>query len=322
MTTTAKTFVAGATGFVGRAILDGWTEHATWVAGVRRLSSLPRGVEQRPFDLNKPSTIANALAGCQQALYLVHGMADHDDYADWEVRTATQFAQVAHSVGVKRIVYLGGVVPRYHPSAHLQARARTGAALRSHHPQVIELRAGMVVGAGSTSHRCVRDVVTRLPWLPLPMWAQCRQSPVALVDVLAAVQRSLHPDVTAGIYDLPGPQSWRHIDVLQCAADSLGVRPRIELTRLPIPVSVIGMIASVLSDAPPVVVRQLLAGLPTDLIGSEVDFFARWLPQHRRQPLAESFQEAAQSLGAEQRWSSWLAETGVAALTTQLRRWS
>ena len=68
---------------------------------------------------------------------------------------ATNFARAAAESGVERIVYLGGLGDDgSRPSPHLASRHETGRLLAEHGPAVLELRAGMAIGAGSASFRC------------------------------------------------------------------------------------------------------------------------------------------------------------------------
>ena len=59
--------------------------------------------------------------------------------------------RAAEAAGVARIVYLGGVIPPNPRSAHLRSRLETGELLRSGSVAVTEVRAGIVVGPGSTA---------------------------------------------------------------------------------------------------------------------------------------------------------------------------
>ena len=78
---------------------------------------------------------------------------------------ATNFARAAAASGVEQIVFLGGLGDDEDPdlSPHLASRHETGRLLAEHGPTVLELRAGMVIGAGSASFRMLEDLVRRLP---------------------------------------------------------------------------------------------------------------------------------------------------------------
>ena len=95
--------------------------------------------------------------------------------------------------GVKRVVYLGGVVPQKKggESRHLRSRRETGETLRKLGPSTVELRAAMIVGQGSASWIMVRDLAARLPAMILPRWLRNVSYPVSIYDVVTALVESL-----------------------------------------------------------------------------------------------------------------------------------
>src|SRR5215212_4222429 len=96
-------------------------------------------------------------------MHLVHGLAEGQrDFRIHEVALAWAFSDAAAGAGVERIIYLGGVAPQGARSEHLRGRLEVGAALRAGPVPTIELRAGMNVGAGSTSWLIVRALVAPL----------------------------------------------------------------------------------------------------------------------------------------------------------------
>jgi hypothetical protein len=77
------------------------------------------------------------------------------------------------------------VAPRGEPSEHLRSRLETGEVLRGGPVPCLELRAWMIIGAGSASWTIVRDLAARLPAMVLPAWLAYRSEPVAVDDVVA-----------------------------------------------------------------------------------------------------------------------------------------
>ena len=88
---------------------------------------------------------------------------------------------------LERIVFLGGLGDDDDPdlSPHLASRHETGRLLAENGPAVLELRAGMVIGAGSASFRMLEDLVRRLPVMVTPRWVDTRSQPVAIDDAVA-----------------------------------------------------------------------------------------------------------------------------------------
>ena len=108
--------VFGATGYIGthlvaRLLRDG---RAVRAAGRARAVLEARhwpGVEIVVADALQPDTLPAALQGVDTAYYLVHSMAAGRDFGRLDLEAADHFAAAAAQAGVRRIVYLGGLIP-------------------------------------------------------------------------------------------------------------------------------------------------------------------------------------------------------------------
>ena len=276
-----KILVAGATGCIGRRLVPflRGQGHRVW-RGVRR----PCGTDDRHLDLDDITSLEPALRGCDAAVYLVHGLHRGAGYGAWEVDVAGEFAQASAATGVRRIVYLGGVLPPGMPSPHLQARAATGETLRGAGVDVIELRAGMIVAADSASFVLARDISARTPVVLRPPWLRARQRPVAIDDVLAAIDCAL--DVTPGVWSCPGPDVVAGDEVLAVLARLQGRRLRFrDVSWLDHRFAARAMRR--VTDAPADVVAELVLGMTADLLDGGPDIFLA-MPAHRRRSFAEA----------------------------------
>lgn len=184
------------------------------------------GVEWRRCDLHRPETLANALSGVDVAYYLVHSMGGGNaDYRGMERSAAQAFTRAAADAGVRRIIYLGGPAPLGPPSEHLRSRLETGEVLRSGTVPTVELRASMVIGAGSASWQIVRDLAMRLPVMVLPRWLKSRTMPVSLDDVLVALAAAAElPVAGSEWFDIPGPEVMNGQQILERIAALRGRR--------------------------------------------------------------------------------------------------
>jgi uncharacterized protein YbjT (DUF2867 family) len=217
--------VAGATGFVGRALVPALLERGYSVrACARHASALGRAsphvanLEYASCDLLDARTLPSAFAGIDAAYYLVHSLGKRESFQAADRRAARQFATAAAEAGVRRIVYLGGVAPRGRPSEHLASRLEVGRILRGGSVPTVELRAAMIIGVGSASWRIVRDLALRLPAMVLPSWLSSKLSPIALEDVVRALCDALEialPGEKSVYYDLPGPDTLSGKEILE-----------------------------------------------------------------------------------------------------------
>jgi uncharacterized protein YbjT (DUF2867 family) len=212
-TSRPRVLVFGASGYVGTNLVTALAAsgNAEVRAAARNRKVLEarewQGVDLVEADALKPETLGPALAGVDIAYYLVHSMAAGRDFGRLDLEAADNFARAAAATGVKRIVYLGGLVPPGVKSKHLLSRKETGDHLRAGPVPVTEIRAGIIVGAGSAAYETMRDFVYHLPYMVTPKWVQSKSSPIALSNLLVYLQRvATIPEAAGQIYDAGGPE--------------------------------------------------------------------------------------------------------------------
>ena len=272
--TFAKTLVLGASGYVGTHLVPFLAARGHAVrAAARRLDVLEArawpGVELVSADALDPASLGRALQGVELAYYLVHSMAAGADFPKLDREAAVHFRDAAARAGVKRIVYLGGLLPAGGTSAHLASRGETGDILRAGPVPVTELRAGVIIGPGSAAFEVIRDLVFHLPAMVTPKWVTSRSQPIALADVLEYLERLPSFEAAAGgIYDVGGPEVLTYRDLMRQFGELVGRRPII----VPVPVLTPRLSSywlNLVTAVPTNVARALIEGLEHDVLADD-----------------------------------------------------
>ena len=192
--------LTGATGYVGgrlaqRLLASGHSLHCL-VRSEEKLAarswSHHDDVTAGTLDMLDVDHMADEMAGCDVAYYLVHSMQSTRDYAEHDRRLATNFAEAAHRAGIQRIIYLGGLGEMETDlSLHLQSRQEVERCLESTPVPVTTFRAAMIIGSGSASFEILRYLVERLPVMVTPKWVKTESQPISILDVLYYLEKGL-----------------------------------------------------------------------------------------------------------------------------------
>jgi uncharacterized protein YbjT (DUF2867 family) len=278
-----RALVFGATGYIGthlvpRLLREGCAVRAS---GRNRQVLEARdwpGVELVEADALRPDSLPGALAGVDIAYYLVHSMAAGPDFGRLDLQAAENFAAAAEQAGVRRIVYLGGLVPDDADSEHLLSRRGTGEKLRAGRVPVTEIRAGIIVGPGSAAYEVVRDVVNHLPLMLTPQWVRSKSSPIALDNLLEYLVRTGSLDEASGkVFDAGGPDYVSYEDLMREYGQVVGKRPRIIRVPLLTP-ELSARWLSLITAVPASIARALIGGLKHDLPADDAEL-RRLVPQ-------------------------------------------
>ena len=199
-----RILLTGATGYVGGHLLRRLEEQGHHVhCLVRTPEKLSAtGGRTRVFqgDLLDAGTLDEAFRGITCAYYLVHSMDGSVHFEHREREAAENFVYAARKAGVRRIVYLGGLVNEQESlSPHLRSRQRVGRILRASGIPTIELRASIVLGAGSISFEMIRSLTEHLPFMVTPKWVSVEAQPIAIDDLLAYLMESMHLPVQGSL---------------------------------------------------------------------------------------------------------------------------
>ena len=202
--------VTGITGYVGSRLTPRLLRDGHRVRGFTRNPGLVgHGIPVATGDAVTGEGLEHALRDVEVAYYLIHSM-EPSAHGAFDVRdraAAANFAGAAVAAGVRRIVYLGGLLPARGPaSPHLASRLEAENTLLDAVPDSVALRASIVIGARSRSFRFLVHLVERLPVLAVPAWRTHVTAPIDERDVIELLARAATADSVGGeSLDAGGP---------------------------------------------------------------------------------------------------------------------
>ncbi len=221
-----------------------------------------------------------------------------------EREAAQTFGAAAARAGVRRIVYLGGLIPPNPRSRHLRSREETGRVLRGSGVPVTELRAGMIIGPGSAAYEVIRDLVNHLPVMTTPSWVRSRSTPIALDDLLDYLVAVGGLESAAGrILEAGGAEAVTYEQVMRCYAGLVGKQPRI----IAVPVLTPRLSSywlRLVTSVPTGIARALVEGLEHDFLADDAEL--RRLVPLQLKGLEESIRAAIEADRAHTVVARWV----------------
>ena len=276
-----RILVTGVSGYVGAALAPRLRAEGHEVVGFARS---PERVAAAGADLDElvigdaisGAGLARALDGADAAYYLIHSMegAVDNGFPEQERRAAERFATAASTAGVRRVVYLGGLVPPEgaRVSRHLASRVAVEQALLEAAAEPIALRASIVIGARSRSFRFLVRLIERLPVLALPAWRTNRTQPIDGRDVLDfLVRAAAAPARLAGrSWDIGGPETMTYERLIARIADAMLIdRPSLALNLTLTPLA--SVVGAAVAGEDPGFIGPLMESLEHDLLPRHAD---------------------------------------------------
>ena len=270
-----RILVLGASGYIGQHLVTRLSEQGfTVLAAARQIDRLKKqhlpGVECYSLDLNQPDALPALLAQVDTVYYLVHGMGEGGDFIRHERQVALNVRDALRKTPVNEVIFLSSLqVAEEEQSDHLRARQITGDLLRESGIPVAEVRAGIIVGAGSAAFEVMRDMVYNLPVLTPPRWVRSRTTPIALENLLYYLLQLLnHPAAEHRIFEAAGPEILSYQQqFIRFMAVSGKRRP---LIPIPFPTRWISVwFLNIITSVPSTTARALIQGLKHDLIADD-----------------------------------------------------
>lgn len=267
--------VLGASGYIGQHLVRELSAQGYPVlAAARHIDRLQKlelpGVVCQSIDLNQPQALPALLSGIDTLYYLVHAMGEGGDFIAHERRVALNVRDALRQTPVRQVIFLSSLqVPAQEQSDHLRARQVTADLLRESGVPVTELRAGIIVGAGSAAFEVMRDMVYNLPVLTPPRWVRSRTTPIALENLLHYLVELLnHPSREHRVFEAAGPDI---LSYQQQFTHFMAVSGKHRLLiPIPFPTRWISVwFLNVITSVPPTIAKALIQGLKHDLIADD-----------------------------------------------------
>lgn len=278
--------VLGATGYVGSRLVPALLEAGHKVVAASSSAPAPKRfswgdqVDWVRCDATDPAAVRLALTDVDAICYLVHSLSTRT-FEGRDRRGAEVVRDAVADSGVRRIVYLSGLVPdapAAELSRHISSRLEVEQVLaeaQTAERSVLSLRAGVVLGAGSTSFEVIRQLATLLVVQPVPSWLEHKVQPIAVSDVLRAIVEAFELEQLTGALDIGGPNVLPYSRLLAECSRAAGLL-RVRVPTVPVPAPLVGLGTAFLSAAPFWTVTALIASLRHDMVCRAGHI---WIPQ-------------------------------------------
>ena len=209
-----RILLTGANGYVGRRLLPELLSQGhqilCCVRDKNRLGldkTTMESITVWEIDFLEEPNFDNLPTHIDVAYYLIHSMTSSiTDFDTMEATAAKNFNSYMNKIGVKQVIYLSGIVNEKKLSKHLQSRKHVEDILYQGNFKTTVLRAGIIVGSGSSSFEIIRDLCEKLPIMITPKWVLTKCQPIAIRDVIQyLIGVLLREDCYNHSFDIGGP---------------------------------------------------------------------------------------------------------------------
>ncbi|MDV7140319.1 SDR family oxidoreductase [Maribacter sp. TH_r10] len=228
-----KILLTGANGYIGMRLLPNLLElgHEV-ICAVRDKNrfSIDEQTKERvqiiELDFLKVFSTGSIPKNIDIAYYLIHSMSSStSDFDEKEAQSAIAFNRYMAETNVKQVVYLSGIVNDEKLSKHLSSRKNVEEILYQGDFNLTVLRAGIIVGSGSSSFEIIRDLCEKLPFMITPKWVLTKTQPIAIRDVIRFLTGVIGNEKTYNdSFDIGGPDVLTYKEMLHQYAKSRGFK--------------------------------------------------------------------------------------------------
>ncbi len=246
---TLKILVAGGSGFIGSRLINKLAGETSDNAAYSEILCLTRDPQSTKEIISEKVRLVKADVSSHEELtramreqidiayYLVHSMEgtskDWKRFSERDRVAAMTFAKVATECGVKRIIYLSGLIDSGHGneklSEHMRSRIEVGEILQKYSSSKVTIfRAAVILGQGGGSFQMLQYLVERLPVMICPRWVLTKCQPIAVEDVVEYLAKCIEVNETEGkAFDIGGPDVLTYIEMMREYAEIINKSVRI-----------------------------------------------------------------------------------------------
>ena len=230
-----KVLVAGANGFVGKALIKDLLESGHEIYALVR-SKEKAGAKEKGHKIHwLVGNLLDAdklphLPKIDKAFYLVHGLKeDKADFEYYEALATVNFINWIRTSSTPGIIYLGGLGETKNKlSPHLRSRQLTGSILAASGFPTIEFRASIVLGENSLSFEMVKAISERIPFRPDFNLLNQPCQPIALPDLLKYFEAALQMEVEGHkIFEIGAPEQTTYGELLDLYSELANLKRKI-----------------------------------------------------------------------------------------------
>ena len=252
-----RVFVTGATGYVGRPVVEALLQDGHQVVALQRPGSkrtwAPAGVTVVSGDVSDRPSLERGMAGCEAVVHLVAVIWQRRGATfDGVIRQGTEnVVAAAQAAGVRRLLHMSALgtrkdaVSNYHKAkwAAEEAVRRSGLDWTIFQPSTVFGRGG----PGPNFLKQLADLVRLAPIVPVIGHGRYPLQPISLGNIAQGFARALATPASIGkTYELGGPAVLTYEQVLA----ALAAHYHKKLRPLHLPVGLFAAIVPVLQHAP------------------------------------------------------------------------
>lgn len=250
--------VTGATGFVGRHIVEQLAAEGHQVTSLSRTAS---GSGQVRGDVTSGAGLAEAIQGMDAVIHLVGIIREQGGrtFTDVHVQGTRSVLNAMNKAGVSRLIHMSALgAATEAASTYHQTKAQAEQLVEQSGLDWTILRPSLIFGIGDEFFgNVLRDLVRLPPVIPVVGTGAYPFRPVAIEDVSTAFSRALElPETSGRSLDLVGPREYTLRELLELVRSELGSRK--PFLNVPLPLMRLAATLFRLLPNPPITRDQLL----------------------------------------------------------------